>query len=214
MLSELSIRVLSGNIKHLRAGKGYSQKKLGNLIGVTQQAICSWEQGRTAPSHDDLIRLADLFGVTIDALVGKNGIDKDTTEFSQFGTVFKIPLLRVIPPFIELGQLEKESDRIDIPSYFTKNNTKDYFVMQMNNNTMTGERINMGDLILVHKQNQVETEDIAVIRLKKENATLRHIYKTKDKTLLVSRGQVLDIAEVDSSTIEIIGKVVWVMFSL
>ena len=69
-------------LKDLREEKGILQKELAHAINRTRACISSWEQGKTEPSIDDLLKLADFFEVTIDCLVGREGhfvktIDKD-----------------------------------------------------------------------------------------------------------------------------------------
>ena len=55
-------------IKLLRSQKRLSQEKLGELLGVSAQAVSKWEQSVTSPDISLLPILADFFGVTIDSL--------------------------------------------------------------------------------------------------------------------------------------------------
>ena len=61
-------------IKKFRNQKKYTQEKLGNLIGVTTQAVSKWERGGT-PDAEVLPKLADALGVSIDALFGREEQD-------------------------------------------------------------------------------------------------------------------------------------------
>ena len=72
-------------LKDLREEKNILQRDLAHAINRTRACISSWEQGKTEPSIDDLLKLADFFGVSIDCLVGRDGyfvkaIDKDDTK--------------------------------------------------------------------------------------------------------------------------------------
>ena len=60
-------------LKDLREEKGVLQKELARAINRTRACISSWEQGKTEPSIDDLLKLADFFAVTVDCLVGRDG---------------------------------------------------------------------------------------------------------------------------------------------
>lgn len=51
---------------------GLSQEQLGDRIGVTRQTVSKWELGETTPDMDKLILLSELFGISIDELVGKS----------------------------------------------------------------------------------------------------------------------------------------------
>ena len=58
-------------IKIYRKRAGYSQKEVAQELHVTQGAVSSWEAGRWEPDQQNLSALADLFGVTVDALLGR-----------------------------------------------------------------------------------------------------------------------------------------------
>lgn len=54
----------------LRKQKGWSQEQLGEQLNVTRQTVSKWEMGSTTPEMDKLIELSNLFGISIDRLVG------------------------------------------------------------------------------------------------------------------------------------------------
>lgn len=54
----------------LRKENGLSQAELADRLNVTRQAISRWETGTSAPSTDNLISLAKLYGVSLDQLAG------------------------------------------------------------------------------------------------------------------------------------------------
>ena len=64
--------VLSDRIAELRRERGLTQEQLGQLVGVSAQAVSKWEKGG-APDVELLPALADRLGVTIDALFGREG---------------------------------------------------------------------------------------------------------------------------------------------
>ena len=68
--------VIGQQIKKYRSVKGITQEQLGRLIGVTTQAVSKWECGGT-PDAELLPALADVFGVSIDALFGREEQKKD-----------------------------------------------------------------------------------------------------------------------------------------
>ena len=61
--------MLNKNIKELRIEKGLTQAQLAEKIGVTQGAIYFWEKGINEPTAGYIIRLATLFGVSVDDLL-------------------------------------------------------------------------------------------------------------------------------------------------
>lgn len=65
-------------LKELRMQKGLTQRELGELIGVTKSVISFYELRERTPSPDVLIKLASVFHVSADELLGiqkKNVID-------------------------------------------------------------------------------------------------------------------------------------------
>lgn len=52
-----------------RKAHGYSQEELAAKIGVSRQAISKWERSESSPDTDNLIALAQLYGVSLDTLL-------------------------------------------------------------------------------------------------------------------------------------------------
>ena len=59
---------LGKKIKELRRTHNITQERLAEEMGVTAQAVCKWESGRTMPDIALLPELSVFFGVTIDEL--------------------------------------------------------------------------------------------------------------------------------------------------
>lgn len=64
-------------IARLRKREGVSQQELGDLLGVARQSVSKWESGRSVPDLTYLIRMGEIFHVTMDELIlGKEGSDQ------------------------------------------------------------------------------------------------------------------------------------------
>ena len=59
----------SQRLKQLRTEKHLTQSKVANKIGVTTSVVSSYETDIRLPSYDVLIKIANLFGVTVDYLL-------------------------------------------------------------------------------------------------------------------------------------------------
>ena len=57
-------------LAEMRERKGWSQAELAEALGVTQSAVGNWESGIRTPRPQTLRRMAALFGVTIDYILG------------------------------------------------------------------------------------------------------------------------------------------------
>ncbi|WP_416327534.1 DUF5680 domain-containing protein [[Eubacterium] hominis] len=60
---------LEDRLQLLRKRNGYSQEQLSEKIGIARQTISKWENGQAIPELNGLIRLSELYGVTIDRIV-------------------------------------------------------------------------------------------------------------------------------------------------
>lgn len=54
----------------LRKSHGLSQEALSEKLGVSRQAISKWERGESSPDTDNLIALSNVYGITLDELLG------------------------------------------------------------------------------------------------------------------------------------------------
>ncbi|MDP4180334.1 MAG: helix-turn-helix transcriptional regulator [Bacillota bacterium] len=58
-------------LKQLREEKSLSQKDIAEYLGLTRQAVASYELAKREPDYDILKKLADYFGVSVDYLLGR-----------------------------------------------------------------------------------------------------------------------------------------------
>ena len=61
---------LSENISRLRRERTMTQEQLAEALGVTFAAVSKWERGAATPELRLIAEMADLFEVSIDALIG------------------------------------------------------------------------------------------------------------------------------------------------
>ena len=66
------------NIKDIRIRKGLTQAEVAAAIGVSSVVYSRYETGSRQPSVDTLVQMADLFGVTVDYLLGRKDIEDST----------------------------------------------------------------------------------------------------------------------------------------
>lgn len=62
---------LGENIYRLRTEKNMSQGDLADALDVSRQSVSKWENNSATPELEKLIKMSELFGVTLDELVGK-----------------------------------------------------------------------------------------------------------------------------------------------
>ena len=64
--------MIGNTIRELRKEKKMSQSALGKFIGGSQTTVTAWETGRAEPSSTFISKLADLFNVSTDYLLGRS----------------------------------------------------------------------------------------------------------------------------------------------
>ena len=67
--------MLKENLIMLRNIHGFSQEEIAEKIGISRQAYAKWENGATVPDIEKCMRLAEVYGVTIDSLVKTTTLD-------------------------------------------------------------------------------------------------------------------------------------------
>ncbi len=67
-------KTLAERISFLRREAGMTQEQLAQRLGVTYQAVSKWENAQSCPDVTLLPELADVFGVTIDSLFGREEV--------------------------------------------------------------------------------------------------------------------------------------------
>ena len=62
-------------LKELRETRGFTLSQAAQAAHVTKAAVCMWESGARQPGLASMLALADLYGVSLDALFGRSPPD-------------------------------------------------------------------------------------------------------------------------------------------
>lgn len=71
---------LAENLMYYRKKKGLSQEKVAEYMDISRQAVTKWETNNSRPSSDNLIKLAQLFEVDVETLLGNGEREKSSTQ--------------------------------------------------------------------------------------------------------------------------------------
>ncbi len=85
--------MLGRRIQELRSGCGWSQVEVARRLGVTKQTVSNWENENIQPSIDILVRLARLFHVSADYLLGLEDVPRLSVEGLPTSVVAHLLLL-------------------------------------------------------------------------------------------------------------------------
>ncbi|MBR6102410.1 MAG: helix-turn-helix domain-containing protein [Ruminococcus sp.] len=67
-------------LKLFRTESGLTQEELAEKLGVSRQAVAKWERGDSVPDIESCIKLADIYGTTVDLLVRSVGKEEHTGD--------------------------------------------------------------------------------------------------------------------------------------
>jgi len=78
LLGTLDMTVLAERLKTLREQRKLNQTRLAELIGVSPRVYNRWENGVATPHFDTVVRIADILGVSLDTLAGRDDAGDET----------------------------------------------------------------------------------------------------------------------------------------
>ncbi|MGL1887226.1 MAG: helix-turn-helix domain-containing protein [Reichenbachiella sp.] len=68
----MEVAKLNENIKYLRKKFGYTQETFAESIGIKRSLVGAYEEGRADPRLNNLLRMSELFNVSVDILISKD----------------------------------------------------------------------------------------------------------------------------------------------
>lgn len=102
--------MFSEKLKELRRRDGITQLEAARRIGVSLGAVGNWESGKRTPDADMLVHIADLFGVSVDYLLGRaDDAGTTPTEVERC-----IDQLKKRPELVALVSLTKNASTEDV----------------------------------------------------------------------------------------------------
>ena len=75
--------MLQENIKTYRTAKGLSQEELADRLHVVRQTVSKWEQGRSVPDAEMLVRLSEALETSVSELLGETQDPQQLTELQE-----------------------------------------------------------------------------------------------------------------------------------
>lgn len=72
-------KMIGQNIKRYRIRQGMSQWQMAELLWIDRSSLSAYETGKRIPDIFMLWRIADIFGISLDILVGRTVIQKEYT---------------------------------------------------------------------------------------------------------------------------------------
>jgi repressor LexA len=192
------------HLKELREKKGLTQLELSKILKISPSTIGMYEQGRRTPDTIILKKISEIFGVTIDYLLGNDALKPHIKGV-------KIPVLGRVVAGVPLDAVEEILDYEEIDPEMAK--TGEFFALKIRGRSME-PRILEGDVVIIRKQNDVESDDIAIVLVNGNDATIKQVKKQSDGITLVAFNTSVYLPhfysnkEIEELPVQILGKVI------
>ena len=169
-------------LKEARKAAGLTQIEVAKAIGLSQGQYSAWENGHAKIDGQSMARLASLFGVSLDFLLGNENVHTRKTA------VVRIPVLGSIPAGIPIEAIEEVIGWEEIPADMCASD-KEYFALQVKGDSMWPDYL-PGDVVIVRKQPCCDSGDVCVVYVNGYDATLKQVKYTEDGLLsLIPKNQ-------------------------
>lgn len=204
----LSTKDLGIYLKNVREYLGYSTYDVNKLCKISQSYLSLMENGKRKPSAIILKKLAPIYKLDYLDLYEKAGyIDliNNSTNSKQ-----EVPILKQINSNNNVLFTKNIVGYVTIDE--TLNDIKNYFAFKIKDDSMS-PILNNDDIIIVHKQEDVENGNIAILLINDKDIIIRKISKTQNGIKLESFNpyypeQEFTQKDIKDKNIKIIGKVV------
>lgn len=195
-------------IKELRKERGRTQQEIADFLGVTKQSVSGYETGKITPPTDVCERLANLFLVSTDYLIGRTD-NPEQVQIKSFPTV-RIPVLGRVKAGIPADAITEIIDYEDIPEQLAKSG--EFFGLRIRGDSMSPRILN-GDTVIVRRQDTADNGDIVIALVNGHDGVCKRLKRFHGGIALISLNpayepMVYTHSEIDSVPVIILGRVV------
>lgn len=193
-------------LKELRKANKMNQESLASILGVTQATLSGWENEKYEIDNKSLIKCSEIFGVSIDYILGGNSL----TELDTNSKGIKIPVLGNVAAGIPIEAIEDIVDYEEISEEMASRGQ--FFGLKIKGSSME-PRIKDGDVVIVRQQPEVESGDVAIVVVNGDSATCKKVVINDNGITLIPFNPTYEpvfytAEQVTALPVRIIGKVV------
>lgn len=166
--------MISKKIRQLRKEQGWTQKQLSEKLHVGKTTVSNYETGYSEPDIDMLNKMAKLFNVSVDTILGnKNPVEgQDYITINVYGS---------IPAGIPIEAIEDISDTEDL-SLKEYDKSKTYLGLKVDGDSMYPKYLD-GDTVVIEKCPDCESGTDAAVYVNGYEATLKTVIKNANGTV-------------------------------
>lgn len=218
---------MGNKIRHLRESRNMTQTELSEMLGMkTYTTVSKWESGENFPKGKDLKKLAEIFKVSSDYLLGLDNNNKISIE-----TVYNQLVPKRQKKVYEYAerQLEEQNNKVvpllggvaANPAELTYGDIAAEEVVEYNvpekadcalvvhGDSMEPD-YHDGDIVFYKCQITIENGETAVVEINGDGVTLKKVYFNfdEDKVILRSLNDKYEDRELNPEEVRVLGKVI------
>lgn len=191
-------------LKELRLAHDVSQKVIAEVLDCSTVVYNRYENGTRTPSMETLQRLANYYNVTVDYLIGNSNCIRTSDAV-------RIPVVGSVQAGIPTEAIEDVLDWEEISAKTASQG--DYIGLKVKGSSMEPRFID-GDTVIVRRQPDVESGEVAIVFVNGDEATMKKVIKKSDGITLVALNVAVyephfySFKEIETLPVTIFGKVV------
>lgn len=201
---------LGSRIKELRLERKMTGDELGKVLGISKSTISLYEHDKSTPDDAIKKKICSYFDVSFDWLMGIT-TSRTTIYPKRTGRGVPIPVLGRVVAGIPLEAVEEILDYEEITPELAA--TGDFFALKIRGHSMEPRMLD-GDVVIVRRQDDVDSGDVAIVLVNGNEATVKRIKKQEDGITLIATNTCVyephfySNKEIQSLPVQILGKVV------
>lgn len=199
---------IASNIKAIRNKYGITQTQLGQIAGVSDKAVSTWENGTAEPRLGAVQKIADHFGIPKSDIIDDNNI---SNVFKNKTKGVHIPVLGYVRAGIPIDAVEEILDWEEIHPSMAM--TGDFFALKIKGDSME-PRITAGDVVIVREQSDVESGEIAIVLINGDEGTVKKLIKYENGSIALIASNpaytpmIFTPEQIEELPVRVVGKVV------
>lgn len=203
------------NLKHIRKTKGLTQEQVSQITNIPLGTLRRWEQGVNEPDMESIIKLAHLYAVSTDTILGSSfGVELDSIKPTLDNLTVDVPIYGSIAAGTPIEMIETDST-FPLPKEIYEK-YPDAFLLKVQGDSMNRILPNgcyalIDPCTIVERDNQpyaicVNGHDATIKRVRVLNNGFELIPDSTDPTY---KPRVFDYGEKGTEVITVIGRVVY-----
>ena len=188
-------------IRNLREKNNLTQKELACRVFKSESTVRMWELGKSEPDLATINLLSEIFGTSTDYII----------DGASAVAPVRISVLGYVAAGIPIEAIADILDYEEIDPSMLKDGSE-YFALQIKGQSME-PKISEGDVVIVRKQPDVDSGQIAIVCVNGDEATCKKVMKQANGILLQPLNPTYQptfytAEEIENIPITILGRVV------